>query len=114
MIHNDAVDTTGSWEQTFGPKDGAWLQHTFTHITEELKYITDIRAARIDDEDQMDDYRRQADEGHGASGDWQLTSPETGINYMMGCNWHGGMALDRIAWPPGHADFPGDAFNRHG
>jgi hypothetical protein len=75
----------------YGPLDGAWLQAEFARMMADEQCMHHIRIARMDDAAEMTLYKEQVeaaeDPGQGEAGDWELTSPHTGVRYMMGCNW---------------------------
>jgi hypothetical protein len=90
-----SMDCTDDWFAASGPSDGAWLREELARITKELDHVENVRLARLDDEAALTAYQQRADEGLGMGGDWELTSPHTGVHYMLGCNWrerrdHGG------------------------
>jgi hypothetical protein len=81
------MNRTDDWFATYGPSDGAWLREEFERITKELDNVENVRLVRLDDEPALALYQQRADEGQGMGGDWELESPHTGLQYMMGCNW---------------------------
>ncbi|HVC81198.1 MAG TPA: hypothetical protein VNL35_11945 [Chloroflexota bacterium] len=81
------MDRADNWFAACGPSDGTWLREEFERITKELDQVENVRLARLDDEAGLAAYQQRAEEGLGMGGDWELTSPYTGAQYMMGCNW---------------------------
>ena len=78
-----------TWTAAYGPADGTWLLDKFNEITAGLKHCGNVRIARQDDEEEMVRYRDAIRETMGTiTGDWDLTSPTTGVVYTMGCDWH--------------------------
>jgi hypothetical protein len=76
------------WAAAYGPMDGPWLQDEFHHITKDVKHIDHIRIARADDEEEMTRYSNEVDDtGTITTADWDVTSPYTGKEYRMGCDW---------------------------
>jgi hypothetical protein len=77
------------WLAAYGPTDGEWLRDEFQHITSGVKHVENIRVARLDSETEMARYHEQIDEISGVTkADWEVTSPYTGLEYRMGCDWH--------------------------
>jgi hypothetical protein len=85
------MDETERWVAAYGPLDGPWLQAEFAHVMAGEGGIHSVRIARRDDAAEMARYREQRagaeDPGQGEAADWEVTSPHTGIRYVLGCNW---------------------------
>jgi len=75
------------WVERFGLTDGTWLQKMFAHYTKGLRIVENVHVARATDEEEVTILREQADGRQEEWGDWELVSPHTGEQYIMGCNW---------------------------
>lgn len=81
------MNGTDSWLTTVGPVDGPWLREEFAHITTGLRHVENVRLARLDSHEDMQRYAESVEASQGISGDWEVISPHSGCEYMMGCNW---------------------------
>jgi hypothetical protein len=75
----------------YGPQDAGWLRTEFARIMAEEKDVRNVRVARMDDTAEMAQYDAMVAAAEapnqGKAGDWEITSPHSGIRYIMGCNW---------------------------
>jgi hypothetical protein len=76
------------WTAAYGPTDGAWLLDEFQRVTQQLKHVDHIRIARQGNAEEIAQYRDAIFESAAViNGDWYVTSPATGLEYRMGCDW---------------------------